>query len=286
LLPATQPDDHATSFQVAGLRGLLTTNDPKFQREFRDVFFAEPAEADAPHVHYSVHVDRKLGLAKRHSIEREGAFFLVTAFYPALLPALERDIAATLFDTFTDDHYLRAGFVALDGTGILIVGDETSGCGWLVRALVDAGGVFFSDAITILGSRDLAAIPYVKSISLPTPGHALLSNSKTQRSFRDPARSVIRYHRPSRLPSNGTRQPIDCIVVPSPEKAATPRLDPLRKSDALERLMASTFNVTRWDVRILSNLADVVESAHCHLLVRGRSEETAGVIAIHVRSST
>ena len=276
--PTHQPDWRSAGFQVARLRGLLTTNDPKFHREFQEVFFERPQEQDQVQLSYSVYVDRDFGLLKRHSISRNGQFFFVTAFYPALLPALERDISITLFDSFPIYRFLRAGLVALGGVGILILGNSGTGGGWLMKALADRGAVYFSDGITILDYPEADVIPYSKSISLLRPANPLLSQSARTRNFRDPSTPVTRYHTPSQIPERQFKQAIDCILVPAREKSAVPRLDPLSKAETLHRLMESTFNVRKWDGETLSYLTSIVESAECYSLVRGMSKATVDLI--------
>lgn len=276
--PTHHPDWRSAGFQVARLRGVLTTNDPKFHREFQEVFFKRPQEQDPIQLNYSVYVDRDFGLMKRHSVSRNGQFFLVTAFYPALLPALERDISITLFDNFPTYRFLRAGLVAFGGVGILILGNNETGGGWLVKALADRGGMYFSDGITILDYPEACVIPYPKSISLLRPTNPMLPRTARTRNFRDPSALLTRYYTPSRIAERKFKQAIRCILVPAPEKSAVPRLDPLPKAQALHRLMESTFNTRKWDSEILSYLANIVDSAECYSLVRGMSKATVDLI--------
>lgn len=273
-------DGPSATFQVAGLRGLVTTNDRKFLGEFQEVFFERAEASDPVHVRYSVYVDRKFGLAKKHSLWKGEDLLCFTPFYPSLLPALENDISRTLLETFPGRRYLRAGLVSSGGLGILIPQKDEAGCGWLVKSLVDQGGDLFADAITILDFPELAAIPYPKSIRLERPHLSLLSQPKGGGNFRDPSRQVIRYSPPPRLPERrpGLRQGIHCILAPSGEKSGLPRLDPLPKGEALFRLMEGALNIRKWDGENLSYLTAIVESASCLSLVRGTTKATADLI--------
>src|ERR1700754_4399102 len=183
-LRSRRTERHSAWFQVAPLRGRLTTNDPKFFQEFQNTFFERAPARGPAHVSYAVHVDREFALTKKHSVTRNGELLLVTAFYPSLLSAIDRDVSETLLRSFPRYRFVRAGMVALNGQGTLFLSESGSDSAWLIKALVDRGAQLLSDAMTILDYPRRSAIPYPKAIALNHPAHPLLPKSAKPRDFR------------------------------------------------------------------------------------------------------
>jgi hypothetical protein len=275
------PDRYAERFQVAGLHGCLVTDDEQFARSFKEVFFDAAPDTGQVHVTYIVFVDRGTS-QKKHRVLRNGEFLLLTATYRSLLPSLELDISRTLIETFPERRHLRASLVSVDGVGVLIVEEEGAAGGWLVKALIEKGAQFHSNGMTILNYPEPTATPYVKGIGLASPASPLASQAAKSRQVRERAGNFIRYHRPESMLRGcpNDHQAIHCIIVPSPDRADPPRLDPMPKADALQWLMKSTYGVESWDSDTLSYLVDLAEQARCYSLLRGISGATVELIIL------
>jgi hypothetical protein len=252
----------AVRFELAGFVAEVHSDDPPFREAVSRLFYRPAPAGAAAAVSYNVGIDRHLGPERRHSITLGPDFqrmLTVTAFYPALLPALEVDVGARLVAAQERLLPLAAGAVDCGGRGVLIAGGYDDGCAPLVKALVDRGAGYLSDAVALLDPEDGTAQPVPKSIGLRRSLHPLTSHERRDLSFRDPARATVRYL-PPRAVADGPRR-IDVLLFPRQDPAAPPAVRPLSRAAALVRLMANSYHRPQGGAAAFAGLAEVARGA-------------------------
>ena len=83
--------------------------------------------------------------------------------------AFDRDLSMTVGSTARRRVFVHAGVVSFNDGAILIPGKSFSGKTTLVRALVDEGGVYYSDEYAVLDSRGRVS-PWAEALSIRANG--------------------------------------------------------------------------------------------------------------------
>ncbi|MEO8360939.1 MAG: hypothetical protein ABI672_12980 [Vicinamibacteria bacterium] len=86
-----------------------------------------------------------------------------------LRSAFGRDLNMYIGEHASRRIFVHAGVVAIDGAAVLIPGKSFSGKTTLTRALVDRGGVYFSDEYAVLDSRGNVS-PWAEPLSIRKNG--------------------------------------------------------------------------------------------------------------------
>lgn len=105
--------------------------------------------------------------------------------------AYDRDLSMFIGARATRRVFVHAGVVGLGDGAILVPGKSLSGKTSLVRALVDQGGVYYSDEFAVLDSRGRVS-PWAEPLSIRRNGPAMPRSSHSAESLgmRTGARSL------------------------------------------------------------------------------------------------
>jgi len=274
------------TFRLPGLSATVLTNDAAFAADCGNLFFAPAEPGDEPEVVYKASVDRRFLPTRRHALSVGPGFLqivVVTAFYPALLPALEGDILRRLLSRERGFHPLRSGCVAYGGRGILVAGDFDSGRGPLVRALVDRGCEYLADALAPLTRPEHRILPFAKSIAVKRSHHPLASRARDGAPFRELDRTAIRYLPPPALAVEP--RPVEIILFPRQDSSAPPEVVPLSRADALIRLMENSYHTEETASAAFADLSAVTAGARAFTVnIHGMKRTTDLIFGEALRS--
>jgi hypothetical protein len=176
--PDTSPDAHEVAFEAFGVRIGVSTNDPRVRSRLPEVLPPHSLPSDPGDIeqHFSVVTDDGTTFTVRYDV-RDGvpAHQLDAASYVA--SDVDLELALGLLDTHVHgclalqapEHiFIGAGAVAHHGRAILLPGMALSGKTTLVRALVRAGCVYYSDQYAVLDEQGNVH-SYARPLSLPAP---------------------------------------------------------------------------------------------------------------------
>ncbi len=156
--------------------------------------------------------------------------------------------------------YLHAGAVVWKGAGILIPGNTFSGKTTLVRSLIQAGAIYYSDDCIVLDDRN-RMLPFPRELAIRTPGGRI---------FRDAAHFGA---------ANGVEPcRIDLILFSIFEENAVWQPSPLSPGESVLELLNNFYfkpsigDAPREIFKILTNLAARAE------VFRGKRGETEQII--------
>src|SRR3954468_14665598 len=161
-------------FEVYGLDMRFCTNSPELMER------AEPLLPPGWERRPRSEKQKRVGLLEEdnniYSIYNDG---ICTHDAPGLeyaLMMLEMQLSAHVAIAATDFVAVHAGVVAQDGRAIVLPGVSFSGKTTLVRALVEAGAVYYSDEYAML-DKDGRVHPYARRLSIRPPDAAAVEVS-------------------------------------------------------------------------------------------------------------
>lgn len=156
------------------------------------------------------------------------------------------------FDWFLRNHiavsavdyvFIHAGTVAYNGRAIVIPGQSFSGKTTLVKALIGAGAVYYSDEYAVIG-RDGLLHPYAKPLSVRIDGQGRSSENASE------------------LGSVGTEPvPIALVVSTHYKTGVTWEPAQLTRSEAVLELLTHTFAAQERPASMLGTLTRAVTGA-------------------------
>ncbi|HTQ78450.1 MAG TPA: hypothetical protein VMM92_00525 [Thermoanaerobaculia bacterium] len=251
-------------FRVPGLTARVFTNDATFATSCSRLFYERPEPEAEPDVLYSVYVDRRVSLDRRHSVTlapEAQQIVLVTSYYPSLLPALESDVLKRALDGMQHLCPLRGGAVAWKGRALLVLGEYEDGRNLLVKALVDRGCLYLADSTAVLTPPERAVLPFPKSLALKRAHQPLVARHRLGEAFRDLDRTTFRYLPPPEESPAGP-QPIEALLFPvSAEEVGEAGIRPLGRGEALDRLVAASYHIAARGPEIFPYLLSVAARA-------------------------
>lgn len=117
----------------------------------------------------------RAGTKRFHVLYRDAVRLARSLDIEEVRRAFDRDLSMMVGATARDRIFVHAGVVSLDGGAVVIPGRSFSGKTTLVRALVDQGGVYYSDEYAVLDSRG-RVFPWAEPLSIRSrgplePGH-------------------------------------------------------------------------------------------------------------------
>lgn len=113
--------------------------------------------------------DTRAGTRRFHLLYRDGTRLVRSLEIDEVRRAFDRDLSMTVGATASDRIFVHAGVVSFKAGAILIPGKSFSGKTTLVRALVDQGGVYYSDEYAVLDSRG-RVFPWAEPLSIRSRG--------------------------------------------------------------------------------------------------------------------
>ena len=189
----------------------------------------------------------------------------------ALAGAIEWQVVAVAVQRLAPRYLLlHAGALALDGRGILLPAASGSGKTTLTAALIAAGCRYYSDDIAALAPRDLLLHPFMRSLCIKPGSFEVLARDYPQLgSSPGYARfhaGDVRYLAPAPEAVPDSPVPVRCIVFPRYVRGAATELIPLRRTQALPRLLDGLCNPRDQLGRDLPPLLDLLRGAECYTL--------------------
>lgn len=192
----------------------------------------------------------------------------------ALAGAIEWQVVGVAVQRLAPRYLLlHAGALALDGRGILLPAASRSGKTTLTAALVAAGCRYYSDDIAALTPHDLLLHPFLRSLCIKPGSFEVLSRDYPQLAG-SPAyprfrAEDVRYLVPAPEAVPDSPVPIRCIVFPRYVPGAATELIPLRRTQALPRLLDGLCNPRDQLGRDLPPLLELLRGAECYTLTVG-----------------
>jgi hypothetical protein len=181
----------------------------------------------------------------------------------------------------------HAGALASEGRGILLPAPSGSGKSTLVAAMVAAGCQYYSDDVAVLSPRDLHLYPFLRrpciksgSFSVLACAYPRLREEDEHVSRRD---KLVRYLDlpPRSLPDGPV--PVRCIVFPQYVVGASTELTPIRRTEALTRLIESLHNPLADRGHDFRLLVELVRGADCYTLTSGDLDQAVRTILAAAR---
>lgn len=192
----------------------------------------------------------------------------------ALAGALEWQVVGVAVQRLASRYLLlHAGALALDGRGILLPAASGSSKTTLTAALVGAGCRYYSDDIAALTPHDLLLHPFLRSLCIKPGSFEVLSRDYPQLAG-SPAYARfragdVRYLAPAPEAVPDSAVPIRCIVFPRYVPGSATELTPLRRTEALPRLLDGLCNPRAQLGRDLPPLLELLRGAACYTLTVG-----------------
>lgn len=182
----------------------------------------------------------------------------------------------------SSDHVLlHAAAAAHNGSAVLLPGAPEAGKTTLVAGLVRAGFDYLTDEAAAIDPRSLLVEPYAKPLSID-PGSWLVLAELAPGG----AESAAYLHEgqwhvnPGRIRPDAVsgRAPISMIAFPRFVAGAPARIERLRRSEALAKLLRHTFRFRDCPRRNFDVLARVVDQADCYELTSGDLHEACQLV--------
>lgn len=174
---------------------------------------------------------------------------------------------------------LHAGAVALEGRGYLLPGEREVGKSTLVTGLVRDGFSYLSDELGVISLDGRTLHPHSRPIGLDPgafPWFAELE-PKTPPEFADDRRWHLRADdvRPG---SRSEPVPLAAVVFPQYVADAEPRLEPIRRPEALWLMSRSAVNLDLLGRHGFTTLGDVAASVPVYRMRSGSLDDAAQMI--------
>jgi hypothetical protein len=201
----------------------------------------------------------------------------------ALFEYIRWDLHAFIPQRARDYLLLHAGAVTADGAAMLLAGPPEAGKSSLVLALLQRGFNYLSDDLGPIDPVTSRIYPFQKRISVR---HSTLlryfPGVESRLEDRTGLSSELRerFVRPEDVDASvGAPSPARWIVFLGENRQGPPRLEPLTRATAVERMATYSFNLFRFKDRGIVLLSRVAADAEAFLLDGGTAPERAELIA-------
>lgn len=111
----------------------------------------------------------RAGVKRFHVLYRDARRIARSFDLEEVRRAFNRDLSMTIGETAKRRVFVHAGVVGFDGGAVVVPGRSFSGKTTLIRALVDQGGVYYSDEYAVLDSRG-RVFPWAEPLSIRRHG--------------------------------------------------------------------------------------------------------------------
>ncbi len=200
---------------------------------------------------------------------------------PALLHALW-DIHAAVPRNTRDFVNLHAGVVSRGGGALVLPATMEVGKSTMAVALMAKGFDYLSDEVGAIDPITTRVYPFPKRISLEAETLAFFPGLMDRLEDRQglTGRLAARFVRPEDLDARfGGPAPVRWIVFPEADRKGTPRLEPIPRAQAVERMAEHCFNLYRYAERGVVLLSRVAQGAEAFSLTGGNPQERAELLA-------
>ena len=199
----------------------------------------------------------------------------------ALLHALW-DIHQLVPKAARDFVNLHAGGLVRDGGALLLPASPDVGKSTLTVALMRSGFDYLSDEVGAIDPITGHAYPFPKRVSLDHDAVRFFPGLEGRLGDREglTGRLAARFVRPEDAGSRvGGPAPIRWLVFPTADREGPPRLEPMARAEAVERMAENCFNLYRYGERGVILLARVARDAEALRLLGGTPTERAELLA-------
>jgi hypothetical protein len=200
---------------------------------------------------------------------------------PALLHALW-DIHAIVPKATRDFLDLHAGSLVRGGHGLLLPAAQDVGKSSLSVALMAAGFDYLSDEVGALDPITSRAFPFPKRVQLDPEALAFFPDLAERLDDRRglTGKLTARFVRPEDVDARfGQPAMPRWIVFLDPDRSGPPRLEPVTRSAAVERMAENSSNLYRYGDRGVILLARVAQEAEAFSLSGGAPKDRAELLA-------
>ena len=205
----------------------------------------------------------------------------------ALLEYVRWDILAHIPERARDFLLLHAGAVARDGRALLVPGSPEAGKSSLTLALLQLGFDYLSDDIGAIDPVTTRVYPFQKRIAVRRSTIVRYFPQLEARLEDDlaglgvsPRQRFVRPEDAGAAISAPTQ--VGSIVLLGEDRTGPPRLRPLSRAAAVERMAAYAFNLYRYGDRGVVLLSRVAADAKAFVLEGGTAIERAELLADRV----
>ena len=203
------------------------------------------------------------GVKRFHVLYRDARRLARSLDLDEVRRALSRDLSMMIGETASRSIFVHAGVVGLEGGAILVPGRSFSGKTTLVQALVDQGGVYYSDEYAVLDSRGRVS-PWAEPLSIRRNGAAKPGESHSPESL-----GIVVGRAPL---------PVRLVVLTSFEKGRLFRPRKATPAAGTLGLLKHTLPARRRPRAALRALACAVSGARVIRGPRGEAQEAARTI--------
>jgi hypothetical protein len=195
--------------------------------------------------------------------------------------ATESVIFHTVLSLIPNYHVMHAGVVAWGEKALLLCGETNRGKTTLTLGLVRAGWKFLSDEIAFIDLARCSVAPFPRAIGMRENSIRMFPEVKQEaltetKSLGGEAKWLVDVERVFRG-SVGQESPITAIVLLD-GFSDSPILTPVSASEAMFACMKVTHSAEDDPMKVMLNVADVVNRAHCFRLKAGAVTDTAAAI--------
>lgn len=181
-----------------------------------------------------------------------------------------------------DFLFLHAGVVASNGQALMLPAARDTGKSTLVAALLEAGCSYLSDEFGAIDPVTGQVYPLEKRISLDQRSLRFFTGLEDRLEDRRGGSEHLRqrYVRPEDLDATVAGPAVPrWLVFPTGDREGAPRLLPLPRAEAVNRLAACSFNLYRYGERGVVLLSRLAEAAEAFQLDGGTPPERAALLS-------
>jgi len=213
----------------------------------------------------------RAGTKRFHVLYRDARRVARSLNLDVIRRAFDRDLSLLIGERATRRVFVHAGVVGLGKKAVVLPGRSFSGKTTLIRALVDAGGVFYSDEFALLDSRGRVS-PWAEPLSIRIAGPHKAGES----------------HTPELLGWNPGRRPLPIGLVVMTSFQAGRRFRPraTSRSQGALGLLQNTLPARRRPRETLRVLAAAVADARVIQGPRGEAAAAARAIVKYLDGPT
>ena len=181
-----------------------------------------------------------------------------------------------------DFVFLHAGAASRDGQAVLVPAPMEHGKSTLIAALMLEGFDYLSDEMGVLDPLTGLAVPFAKHITLDQDSLRFFPGLEDRLADRDgiSARLNQRFVRPEDAGAEiAAPVPVGWLVFPTLDWDGAPRLSPLPRAEAVEKMASNCYNLYRHGDRGVVLLAEVARGAEAFRLDGGSPPERAALLS-------
>ncbi|NTU69999.1 hypothetical protein HGB13_04245 [bacterium] len=229
--------------------------------------------------HTLIRVIPKNNLTDKYSIYRNGKIAydwgqkLDSVPYSHLSKALENVVSGHAFNQIDKKDFitLHSGALSKSNNGILLLGDSGNGKSTLTLELTaNHDWLYLSDEVGLI-NPNLMIHPFLKTVSCKKTGIVKINDNWETRSFGIDTQVAVPREK------HGKPVPLQLIFFVKYSPDAKPEIVPIKKSDALIRLMNAQIGRAKY-VATIEQMAEVVKKADAFLLHHNDCTKAAELI--------